>query len=94
MTEINRVLENIGNVPKQKMERPNTKKGVYNGKYSLHNTIQELEALEASSMEELLKGVQTLEVSLQDLPSIEGYLAEVEWLTELMERELEEYLNE
>ena len=69
-------------------------KKVYKGKYSLHNTIQELEALEASSLEELLQGVQTLEESLQELPSIEDHLAEVERLTEQMERELEEYINE
>ena len=43
-------------------------------------------------MEELLQSVQTLEESLQDLPSLEDHIAEVERLTEQMERELEEYL--
>jgi len=52
------------------------------------------EDLEIIQIEELLQSVQTLEESLQDLPFIEDYLAEVERLTELMERELEEYLNE
>ena len=55
---------------------------------------QELEALESLSLEELLQNVQTLEESLQDLPSIEDTIAEVERLTEQMEKELEEYLNE
>ena len=55
---------------------------------------QELESLEELSLEELLRSVQTLEESLQDLPSIEDTIAEVERLTEQMEKELEEYLNE
>ena len=64
------------------------------GKYSSQTIIQELEALESLSVEELLRSVQTLEESLQDLPSIEDTIAEVERLTEQIERELEEYLNE
>ena len=55
---------------------------------------QELESLEELSLEELLRSVQTLEESLQDLPSIEDTIAEVERLTEQMERELEDYLYE
>ena len=64
------------------------------GKLSSQTIIQELEALESLSLEELLRNVQTLEESLQDLPSLEDHIAEVERLTEQMERELEEYLNE
>lgn len=64
------------------------------GKYSSQTIILELEALESLSLEELLQNVQTQEESLQDLPSIEDTIAEVERLTERMERELEEYLNE
>ena len=62
--------------------------------YSSRTIIQELEALEELSVEELLRSVQTLEESLQDLPSVEDTIAEVERLTEKIERELEEYLNE
>ena len=62
--------------------------------YSSRTIIQELEALEELSVEELLRNVQTLEESLQDLPSLEDHIAEVERLTEQMERELEEYTNE
>jgi DNA repair ATPase RecN len=64
------------------------------GKYSSQTIIQKLEALESLSLEELLQSVQTLEESLQDLPSIEDTIAEVERLTEQMEKELEEYTNE
>ena len=64
------------------------------GKLSSQTIIQELEALESLSVEELLRSVQTLEESLQDLPSLEDHIAEVERLTEQMEKELEEYLNE
>lgn len=64
------------------------------GKYSSQTIIQELEALESLSLKELLRNVQTLEESLQDLSSIEDTIAEVERLTEQMDRELEEYLNE
>ena len=64
------------------------------GKPSSKTIIQELEALESLSLEELLRNVQTLEESFQDLPSLEDHIAEVERLTEQMERELEEYLNE
>ena len=64
------------------------------GKYSSQTIIQELEALEELSVEELLRSVQTLEESFQDLPSLEDHIAEVERLTEQMERELEEYTNE
>jgi hypothetical protein len=62
------------------------------GNYSSQTIIQELEVLEGLSLEQLLQSVQTLEESLQDLPSQEDLLAEVERLTEQMERELEEYL--
>ena len=62
--------------------------------YSSQTIIQELEALDELSVEELLRSVQTLEESFQDLPSLEDHIAEVERLTEQMERELEEYLNE
>ena len=64
------------------------------GKPSSKTIIQELEALESLSLEELLRNVQTLEESFQDLPSLEDHIAEVERLTEQMEKELEEYLNE
>ena len=64
------------------------------GKYSSQTIIQELEALESLSLEELLRNVQTLEESFQDLPSIEDTIAEVERLTEQMEKGLVEYLNE
>ena len=64
------------------------------GNYSSQTIIQELEALESLSLEELLQSVQTLEESFQDLPSLEDHIAEVERLTEQMERELEEYTNE
>jgi len=56
-------------------------------------SIQELDALESISLEQLLQSVQTLEDSFQDLPSQEDLQAEVERLTEQME-ELEEYLYE
>ena len=62
--------------------------------YSSKTIIQELEALESLSLEELLRNVQTLEESFQDLPSLEDHIAEVERLTEKIERELEEYTNE
>ena len=70
------------------------KKRVSKGKYSLHATLQELEAQEEIRLEELLRNVQTLEESLQDLPSIEDHITEVERLIEQMERELEEYFYE
>ena len=69
------------------------KKGGSKGKYSLHVTLQELEAQEVIRLEGLLQGVKTLGESLQDLPSIEDHKAKVEQLTEQMERELGEYLN-
>ena len=62
--------------------------------YSSKTIIQELEALECFNLEGLLKSVKTLEESLQDLPSIEDTIAEVERLTEQIEKGLEEYLNE
>ena len=70
------------------------KKKPSRGKYSSQTIIQELEALESLSLEELLRNVQTLEESFQDLPSLEDHVAEVERLTEQIERELEEYLSE
>ena len=70
------------------------KEKLSSGKYSSQTIIQELEALECFNLEGLLKSVKTLEESLQDLPSIEDTIAEVERLTEQMEKELEEYLNE
>jgi len=70
------------------------KKKPSRGKYSSQTIIQELEALESLSLEELLRNVQTLEESFQDLPSIEDTITEVERLTEQIERELEEYLSE
>ena len=70
------------------------KRKLSRGNYSSKTIIQELEALECFNLEKLLQGVQTQEDVLQDLPSIEGALAEVERLTEQMERELEVYLNE
>jgi uncharacterized protein YlxW (UPF0749 family) len=54
--------------------------------------LQELEAQEEGRLEELLQGVETLEESLQDLPSIEDH-TEVERQIEQIERELGEYLN-
>ena len=76
-----------------KTNKTNHIKRISKGKYSPHATLQELEAQEEIRLEELLRNVQTLEESLQDLPSQEDLLAEVERLTEQMERELEEYLN-
>ena len=70
------------------------KKKSSRGNPSSKTIIQELEALEELSVEELLRSVQTLEESLQDLPSLEDHIAEVERLTEQIERELEEYTNE
>jgi hypothetical protein len=53
-------------------------------KGTLENLLQEIEAQELITMEELL----------QDLPSLEDQLAEVERLTKQMEKELEAFLNE
>ena len=54
------------------------------GKYSSQTIIHELEALECLNLED----------SLQDLPSIEDHIPEVERLTEQMEKKLEEYFND
>ena len=70
------------------------KKGSSKGKYSLNATLQELEVQEEIRLEELLQNVQLQEDFLQDLPTLEDHLAEVERLIEQMEKELEEYLNE
>ena len=77
-----------------KSNKSNHIKGISKGEYSLYATLQELEAQEEIRLEELLRNVQTLEESLQDLPSIEDHITEVERLIEQMERELEEYLYE
>jgi hypothetical protein len=69
------------------------KKRVSKGKDPLHRLLQKLEAQEVIRLEELLQGVETLEESLQDLPSIEDH-TEVERQIEQIERELGEYLNE
>ena len=76
------------------LTNPTYKKEIFKGENSLHALLQELEAQEEIRLEDLLRNVQTLEESFQDLPSIEDTIAEVERLTEQMERELEEYLNE
>ena len=70
------------------------KKGVSKGKDSLHALLQKLEAQEEIRLKELLRNVQLQEDFLQDLPSLEDTLAEVDQLIEQMERELEEYSNE
>lgn len=70
------------------------KKGVSKGRYSLHATLQELEAQEEIRLEELLRNVQLQEDFLQDLPTLEDTLTEVDQLIEQMKKELEEYLNE
>jgi len=70
------------------------KKGVFKGKDSLHALLQKLEAQEEIRLKELLRNVQLQEDFLQDLPSLEDTLAEVDQLIEQMERELEEYSNE
>ena len=77
-----------------KMNKLDHIKGISKGRYSLHATLQELEAQEEIRLEELLQNVQLQEESLQDLPSLEDTLAEVDQLIEQMEKELEEYLNE
>lgn len=68
------------------------KKGSSKGRYSLNATLQELEVQGEIRLEELLQNVQHQEDFLQDLPTLEDHLAEVERLIEQMERELEEYL--
>ena len=70
------------------------KKGVSKGKDSLHVLLQKLEAQEEIRLEKLLRNVQLQEDFLQDLPSLEDTLAEVDQLIEQMKKELEEYLNE
>ena len=70
------------------------KKEIFKGRNSFHAILQELEAQEEIRLKELLQSVKTLEDTLQDLPSIEDHIAKVERLTEQMEKELEEYLNE
>jgi len=77
-----------------KSNKSNHIKRTFKGKYSLNAILQDLEAQEEIRLEELLQNVQTLEESLQDLPSQEDLQAEVERLTEQMEEELEEYLYE
>jgi hypothetical protein len=76
-----------------KSNKSNHIKGISKGEYSLHATLQELEAQEEIRLEELLQNVQTLEESLQDLPSQEDLQAKVERLIEQMERELEKKLT-
>ena len=70
------------------------KKGTSQGIYSIDNLLQELETQEGLQIEDLLQSVKTLEEELDNLPSIEDHLAEVERLAEQMKRDLEEYLNE
>jgi hypothetical protein len=77
-----------------KSNKLNHIKGISKGEYSLHATLQELEAQEEIRLEGQLQNVQTLEESFQDLPSLEDHIAEVERLIEQMEIELEEYLYE
>ena len=60
----------------------------------IKSIIEQLNEVERLSVEDLLQGVKTLEEELDNLPSLEDHLAEVERLAEQMKRDLEEYLNE
>lgn len=76
------------------LTNPTYKKEIFKRENSLHALLQELGAKEEARLEDLLRNVQTLEESFQDLPSIEDTIAEVERLTKQIEKELEEYLSE
>ena len=76
----------------QKVTNVTHRKGGSKGKHSHHITFQELEDIATIQIEELLQSVQALEDSFQDLPTIDDYLADVKRLTDLMEKDQEEYL--
>jgi hypothetical protein len=64
-----------------------------NKKGTLQALLQELEAQEEIRLEELLQSVKIQENFFQDLPSWEDQIAQIEQLSDQIEKDLEAYLN-